>query len=205
MRYFFAALLCFVVVAVLTLGLRGHKSASTPIEIFPDMDRQPKYKSQTATSFFPDGRADRPPVPGSVPFELPVENPYLLTGKMGDKWGDGIPLEVTPELLQRGQERFNINCAVCHGATGKGNGITSQYGLAGAANYHLDTYRAMADGQIFYTIAHGKGNMLGYPHVTPQDRWAIVAYVRALQRSQNATLADVPEDKKAELEKEKAK
>lgn len=205
MRYFFAALLSFVVVAVLTLGLRGHKSSSTPIEIFPDMDRQPKYKSQTATAFFPDGRADRPPVPGSVPFELPVENPYLLTGKMGDKWGDGIPVEVTPELLQRGRERFDINCAVCHGATGKGNGITSQYGLAGAANYHLDTFRAMADGQIYSTIVHGKGNMLGYPHITLQDRWAIVAYVRALQKSQNATLADVPEDKKAELDKEKAK
>jgi mono/diheme cytochrome c family protein len=203
MRYFFAALLSLVVVAVLTLGLRGQKSARTPIEIFPDMDHQPKFRSQQVTDFFPDGRADRAPIPGTVHFDLPVENPYLLTGKMGANWGDGIPMEVTPELMKRGQERFNINCAVCHGATGKGNGITSQYGLAGAANYHLDTFRNMPDGQIYNTLVHGKGNMLGYPHITLQDRWAIVAYIRALQKSRNAAITDVPEDKKAELEQSK--
>lgn len=127
---------------------------------------------------------------------------YYNTGKMGDHWGTGIPVEVTPELMQRGQQRFNITCVMCHGATAAGNGITKQYGLATVVTLQDQRIRQMADGEIFNTITNGKNTMMAYgPNVIVPDRWAIIAYLRALQRSQNATIADVPEDQRAELEK----
>jgi len=127
---------------------------------------------------------------------------YYNTGKMGDHWGTGIPLEVTSELMQRGQQRFNITCAMCHGPTAAGNGITKQYGLATVVTLQDERIRKMADGEIFNTITNGKNTMMAYgPNVIVPDRWAIIAYLRALQRSQNATIADVPEEHRAELEK----
>jgi mono/diheme cytochrome c family protein len=200
-RTFFYALLVLIVLGVGVAGFRGSRFRDPPIEIFPDMDRQPKYKSQTTTSFFPDGRMDRPPVPGAVEFGLPVEDHYLLTGKLDGTWGRGFPVVVTKELLQRGRERFDINCAVCHGRLGLGNGIAAQSGVNGVANYHSDIFRQMPEGQIYNTIVHGKGNMIGLPHLALQDRWAIVAYVRALQRSQMAPLDDVPEKEREALNK----
>jgi len=140
---------------------------------------------------------------GSPLGEFSAGTDYMNTGKMGDQWGTGMPLPVTPELLARGQKVFTINCAVCHGATGQGNGITSKYGLLGIANYHQDKYRQMADGQIFNTITHGYNTMMAYgDKVTVKDRWAIIAYMRALQKSQNARLEDVPPDHRAALEAE---
>lgn len=133
--------------------------------------------------------------------EFSAGTDYMNTGKMGDQWGTGMPLPVTPELLERGRKVFTIDCAVCHGATGQGNGITSKYGLLGIANYHQDKYRQMADGQIFNTITHGFNTMMAYgDKVTVKDRWAIIAYMRALQKSQNARLEDVPPDQRAVLE-----
>jgi mono/diheme cytochrome c family protein len=167
-------------------GFRGDFTKNTPIEIFPDMDRQPKYKSQTPSPFLPEGRVDRVPPYGSIPFHIQTDQPYLITGKMGSMWGTGIPVTVDQKLLARGQERYQINCQVCHGAAGAGNGITSQYGLVGAASYHADKYRTMADGEIFNTITHGKGQMGPYHHIEVKDRWAIIAYIRALQLSQNS-------------------
>jgi mono/diheme cytochrome c family protein len=109
---------------------------------------------------------------------------------------------VTPQLMQRGRERFNITCAMCHGATAAGNGITKQYGLATVVTLQDDRIRKMADGEIFNTITNGKNTMMAYgPNVTVADRWAIIAYLRALERSQNATAADVPEEHRTELEK----
>lgn len=117
---------------------------------------------------------------------------YLDTGKMGDQWGTGIPFEVTLEVMARGQERFSINCAVCHGATGGGNGVTSKYGWPNIANYHDKRIVEMADGEIYNTITNGKNSMMGYgANLSVEDRWAIVTYVRALQRAQNAKLEDV--------------
>jgi len=108
---------------------------------------------------------------------------------------------VTAELLQRGQERYTIFCGVCHGASGAGNGVAGQYGLVAIASLHQDRLREMADGEIYNTITHGKNTMLGYGASIPlDDRWAIVAYVRALQLSQNATLNDVPSDERSKLE-----
>jgi mono/diheme cytochrome c family protein len=156
------------------------------------MDRQPKYKSQTPSPFFPEGRVDRVPPYGTVPFSVPTDQPYLITGKMGNMWGTGIPVTVDKKLLARGQERYEINCRVCHGATGAGNGITTQYGLVGVASIHLDKYREMADGEIFNTITHGKGQMGPYHHIEVADRWAIIAYLRALQFSQNAPASLLP-------------
>jgi mono/diheme cytochrome c family protein len=127
---------------------------------------------------------------------------YHDTGKMGANWGTGIPMQVTPELLQRGQQRFNITCVMCHGATASGNGITKQYGLTTVVSLQDDRIRKMADGEIFNTITNGKNTMMAYgPNIIVPDRWAIIAYLRALHRSQNATAADVPEDQRAELDK----
>ena len=185
-RIFLAVFGSVALAIVAIAGFRGDFTKNTPIEIFPDMDRQPKYKSQTPSPFLPEGRVDRVPPYGSIPFHIQTDQPYLITGKMGSMWGTGIPVTVDEKLLARGQERYQINCQVCHGASGAGNGITSQYGLVGAASYHADKYRTMADGEIFNTITHGKGQMGPYHHIEVKDRWAIIAYIRALQLSQNA-------------------
>lgn len=203
MRYFFFAFLVAVISAVVILGYRGQKTERRPFEIFNDMDHQAKFKSQSESRFYADGRADRAPIPGTIPASVPVGNDpagsYYATGLINGTFGDGIPIPVDMKLLQRGQERYTINCAVCHGASGGGNGIVSEYGFGGIANYHTDPIRRMPDGQIYYTIVHGKNTMLGLPHIAPDDRWAIVAYVRALQRSQQGTLADVPQSEREKL------
>jgi mono/diheme cytochrome c family protein len=126
---------------------------------------------------------------------------YYNTGKMGDRWGTGIPLEVTAELMERGRQRFNITCAMCHGAAAEGNGITKQYGLATVVTLQDDRIRNMSDGEIFNTITNGKNTMMAYgSNIIVADRWAIIAYLRALQRSQHAGISDVPEEHRADLE-----
>ena len=226
-KIFFIAFIFVTIITIALLGFQGEHRQVTPIEFFGDMKRQDKVKFQRPSSFFADGRAARPPVDDTIPmgFDIPghpmqnsgapkddIDSPlgefsagtdYLNTGKMGDQWGTGLPLPVTIELVRRGQREFTINCAVCHGATGQGNGITSKYGLNGIANYHQDKYRQMADGQIFNTITHGYNTMMAYgDKVTVKDRWAIIAYIRALQKSQYSRLEDVPEDQRAALENE---
>jgi mono/diheme cytochrome c family protein len=226
-KIFFIAFIFVTIITIALLGFQGEHRQVTPIEFFGDMKRQDKVKFQRPSSFFADGRAARPPVDDTIPmgFDIPghpmqnsgapkddIDSPlgefsagtdYLNTGKMGDQWGTGLPLPVTIEMVRRGQREFTINCAVCHGATGQGNGITSKYGLNGIANYHQDKYRQMADGQIFNTITHGYNTMMAYgDKVTVKDRWAIIAYIRALQKSQYARLEDVPEDQRAALENE---
>src|SRR5256712_13463488 len=131
-----------------------------------------------------------------------VGTDYYNTGKMGDRWGTGIPVPVTPELLERGRQRFGITCAMCHGATAAGNGITKQYGLATVVSLQDERIRKMADGEIFNTITNGKNTMMAYgPNIIVPDRWAIIAYLRALQRSQNAASVDVPPEPLADLGK----
>jgi mono/diheme cytochrome c family protein len=131
---------------------------------------------------------------------------YYNTGKMGNNWGTGLPVPVTEQLMQRGQQRFNINCSVCHGFTAAGNGIAKQYGLNTVATLQDERIRKMADGEIFNTITNGKNTMMSYGGNVPVgDRWAIIAYLRALQRSQNAGAADVPPEELAKLEKAEAK
>ena len=226
MKYLLLGFLIAVLLVAIVAGPRGRHSTSRPLEFFPDMVRQSKVKPQSPSGFFADGVGPRRPVEGAVPigFEMPhttaasrlqpdsevqtaenherlafTEGPtYYDTGMMGDQWGTGIPLEVTPELMEKGRERFTINCQVCHGATGGGNGVTSQYGLANIANYHLEKYLKMADGEIYYTITNGHNSMNGYgANITVHDRWAIVCYIRALQKAQEVTLAELtPEQQK---------
>ena len=229
-RGFFLIFLLTGVALVAFLGFRGQRSTGSPIELFPDMVRQPKVRAQAPLGFFADARGARVPVAGTVPigYEMPKaqseSNPatapvaaeinthprvgfssgadYYNTGKMGANWGTGLPVPVTSELMERGKQRFNINCAVCHGAVAAGDGITKQYGLATVVSLQDERIRKMADGEIFNTITNGKNTMMSYgPNVTVADRWAIIAYVRALQRSQNATAADVPAEHRAELDK----
>jgi mono/diheme cytochrome c family protein len=228
LRGFLLISLLFTIALVAILGFRGEKSTGSPIEVFPDMVRQMKVRAQAPSGFFADGRGPRLPIAGTVPIGYDMPKPetiatpaaaaaapptrahvafsagtdYYDTGKMADHWGTGIPVEVTPQLMQRGRERFNITCAMCHGATAAGNGITKQYGLATVVTLQDDRIRKMADGEIFNTITNGKNTMMAYgPNVTVADRWAIIAYLRALERSQNATAADVPEEHRTELEK----
>jgi mono/diheme cytochrome c family protein len=229
LRGFLLIAILVTIAAVAILGFHGQKSGDPPWELFPDMVRQMKVRAQSPLNFFADGRGPRVPVTGTVPigYEMPkpqtiatpaadvpvpeahsrvgfsVGTDYYDTGKMGGNWGTGIPVAVTPQLLQRGRERFNITCAMCHGATAAGNGITKQYGLVTVVSLQDDRIRKMADGEIFNTITNGKNTMMAYgPNVMVADRWAIIAYLRALQRSQNGTIADVPPEHRAELEKQ---
>ena len=134
-----------------------------------------------------------------------VGTDYYNTGKMAANWGTGIPVPVTTELMQRGQQRFNINCSACHGLTAAGNGVVKQYGLTTVASLQDERIRKMADGEIFNTITNGKNTMMSYGgNVTVADRWAIITYLRALQRSQNASADDVPEDQRAKLDQPEA-
>jgi mono/diheme cytochrome c family protein len=202
MRNFFIIFFVVIIVFVCIAGVRGpefHKFTSPPVEIFADMRHQPRFRPQDETTLFADGRSDRQSVPGTIPQDVPDQASYFATGKMGDHWGTGIPIPVTSALLERGQQRFNINCAICHGATAGGNGVTTKYGLVGVANLQLPQFQAYPDGQIFYTITHGKGQMGSYGQIKPEDRWAIVAYVRALQRARNGKLDELPETLRAQL------
>ena len=228
LRAFLLISLLITLAGVAVLGFRGEKTTNEPWELFPDMVRQMKVRAQSPLKFFADGRGPRLPINGTVPigYEMPPRNvndaggppagsaemmmprgfsvgtDYANTGKMGTNWGTGIPVPVTPELIQRGQQRFNITCAMCHGATAAGNGITKSYGLATVVTLQDDRIRKMADGEIFNTITNGKNTMLAYgPTIMVSDRWAIIAYLRALQRSQGATAADVPPEHRAELDK----
>jgi mono/diheme cytochrome c family protein len=230
LRGFFVIFILCTIAIVAVFGFRGQKTTQPPTEIFPDMVRQMKVRAQAPLNFFADGRGPRLPVTGTVPIGYEMPKPkmedtppgmvagapeeaqtwvsfsagtdYFNTGKMGDQWGTGIPLPVTQQLMERGQQRFNITCAMCHGPTAAGNGITKQYGLATVVSLQDDRIRKMSDGEIFNTITNGKNTMMAYgPNVVVADRWAIIAYLRALQRSQHATAADVPEDRRAELDK----
>ena len=220
MRYFFLLILLIGIGVLGGAGFRGTKFTKPPTEIFADMDRQAKYKAQKNSEFFADGRVERTHVADTIPFgyNVPVKSStgetssnfykgftqgddYIDTGKIGTDWGTGLPISVDDALVHRGQQRYAINCAVCHDGLGGGNGITTQYGLVGVPSFHQDRLRDMADGEIYNTITHGKNTMMSYgDKITREDRWAIVAYVRALQRAQNATKSDVPADVLAKLE-----
>jgi Cytochrome C oxidase, cbb3-type, subunit III len=226
LKYFFIIFIFLVLLVIATAGFRGQKSGQPPIEIFPDMDRQPKVKAQTPSHFYADGRAARPPVDGTVPlgYSMPMHKlvdgsvgqatgpyqqiifssspNYFDTGKMGENWGTGIPFEVSIAILRRGQQRFGIYCGVCHGATGAGNGVAQKFGLNTVQSLLQDRIRVMSDGEIFNTVTQGKNTMMGYgDRIQVIDRWAIIAYLRALQKSQGgATLADVPDEQRTQLE-----
>ncbi len=211
MRWFFLVLALAIVTFVVALGPRGAKFSDPPFELFPDMDRQYKFKSQKPSHFFEDGRASRKPVDGTIPmgYSAPLNKEdgvptsaldfsygegYYNTGLFGDYFGSGYPEELTLDqaLLERGKQRFQINCTPCHGESGNGQGIVSKYWLIPpTANLQSDLVKALPEGQLFWTITHGKGLMGPYKGtINVQDRWAIVAYLRALQKTSATTAAN---------------
>lgn len=177
---------------------RGKPRERRPTVIIPDLEFQKKFKAQGETDLFADGRTMRTPPEGTVARGTLKTDGEFYTGWISEE--DSIyvahnPRSMSEELLRRGQDRFNIYCAPCHDRTGYGRGIVVSYGLVPPTNFHDPRARAFEDGYLFNVISNGVRTMPSYGAQIPAtDRWAIVAYVRALQRSQNATLADVPQD-----------
>ena len=211
MKYFFLA---YAIIAALFIGLmpvRGSKSPDAPIRLFPDMDEQDKLKPQKPSEFFADGQGARQPVHGTQALGFNPEGlkeiggipepefgggtGHLATGGIDGYYANGMPeeLHLTAEnvgaFLKRGETVFDVNCAICHGKSGDGQGITGQFGVPGIANLTQDTYAQAVypDGRLFDVISNGKGNMGAYKHnINLRDRWAVVAYVRALQLARKA-------------------
>jgi mono/diheme cytochrome c family protein len=166
------------------------------------MRDQPRYEPLESSSFFPDNTSARPLMPGTVPNNYDVTNEWFYTGKTADgQYVDAFPFPVTMDVLKRGQERFNIYCSPCHGLSGMGDGMIVQRGFSHPPSYHQDRLRNAPIGHFVDVITNGYGQMYSYAYrVKPADRWAIAAYIRALQLSQNATINDVPAADQQQLE-----
>lgn len=183
---------------------RERPSEKPPVHLNPNMDSQEKYKAQAESKFFPDGSTMRVPVEGTVARGYLREDSEYYRGK--SETGEFIqsaPVDIDMNLLERGQERFDIYCSPCHGRVGDGRGIMISKGFVPPPSFHIDRLREMPDGQLYDVISNGLRNMAAYKHqIRPDDRWAIVVYLRALQRSQNASLKDVPEDIRENLDEQ---
>lgn len=167
-----------------------------------DMHDQPKYEPFEKSDFFADGRASRPLVAGTVARGSLRENAALYTGKSGTAFISEIPVPVTADLLRRGRTQFEAFCSPCHGRTGMGDGVIVQRGFKRPSSYHVDRLRAMPIGYFFDVMTNGYGAMSDYAsQVAVEDRWAVAAYIRTLQLSQNAPVTDVPADRRKGLEK----
>jgi mono/diheme cytochrome c family protein len=166
-----------------------------------DMQDQPKYTPLEASSFFVDGRSARPLPPNTIARGHLNDNDPFHTGADNGAFLNTIPMDITKPLLERGQQRYNIYCSPCHGELGYGDGMIARRGFKVPANFHNDRLRQAPPGYMFQVISNGYGAMPDYSNQIPhaEDRWAIVAYVRALQLSRNATAADVPPEEKPKL------
>ncbi|SPE29581.1 quinol:cytochrome c oxidoreductase monoheme cytochrome subunit 2 [Candidatus Sulfopaludibacter sp. SbA6] len=166
-----------------------------------DMHDQPKYIPLRPSEFFSDGRSERPLIEGTVARGYLNDDTAFYTGKGPDgKPLDTFPFPVTRDVILRGQDRFNVYCSPCHDRGGDGNGMIVRRGYRKPPTYHSDKIRQLQNGFIFDVITNGFGAMPDYAaQVAPHDRWAIVAYVRALQLSRNASINDVPADARGEL------
>lgn len=166
------------------------------------MKNQPMYKrTYKKNPFFADGMSVRPPVPGTVARGQLHEDTLLYQGKADGKYAEMFPFPATIEVLKRGEERYNIFCSVCHDRLGTGNGMVVQRGFKKPPSFHIDRLRDAAPGYFFDVITHGFGAMQDYSaQLTAEDRWAVIAYIRALQLSQRAALSDVPAAERAGLE-----
>ena len=200
MRNVYLATLFVCVLGVSILGFRGTTFTAPPIDLFPDwafpgMEVQPKHRPQSASGFFADGRSDRTPPARTVARGMLRDDDHLHRGKSSDgSFAAKLPaaLKVDLSLLERGQDRFQIYCSPCHGTLGDGNGMTKRYGMGATPTFHDARLRTMPDGEIFNTITNGKNTMMSYADkLSPEERWAVVTYVRALQRAQQGTVADV--------------
>ena len=216
MRYFLYCVLMILVGAAIgagIAGLRGRVSRQPPIEVFPDMDRQMKLRPMRPDAFFSNGISSQLAPPGTIARSEPLqtvngpvytyEDAPVNTGRLTGttNFVETNPLPVTGALLRRGRERFDIYCAPCHGALGDGNGITKKLGvMPTVANLQDKRIVEMADGEIFNTVTHGKSTMGAYGPIMPvADRWAVIAYLRALQLSQLGSVDDLPPDQQKML------
>jgi mono/diheme cytochrome c family protein len=195
------------------LGFRGTHFRKPSLYIFPDMEWQFKLRPQKPNAFFPNGLSSQLPLPGTIPRSAPLPTvtgpvyPYedapVNTGRLTGttNFVETNPLPITGELLTRGRQRFTINCTPCHGQLADGNGITRKIGaMAGIADLHDKRVVEMTDGELFYVITHGRNLMQPYgPNISVADRWAIVAYLRALQLSRLGALEDLPRPLRASL------
>ncbi len=201
----------FIVVlfgGMILAGCRGGVSEKPPIHLNQNMDAQERFEAQEANPFFADGRAMRQPVFGTVARGMLKEDTRYFRGQEADSsYVQDIPVPITREFVLRGRDRYNIYCAVCHDLAGSGQGIimTGNYGYTPAPSYHdpIVAARMADDGYVFDVITNGSASKLmpGYAQQIPVvDRWAITAYIRALQRSQNATAEDVPASVLADIQ-----
>jgi hypothetical protein len=215
MRYFLTIFAICIGLTVSLLGLRGCHSRKPPLYIFPDMEWQAKLRPQKPNAFFTNGLSSQLPVAGTIPRSAPIQTavgpvyPYedspVNTGRVtgATNFVELNPLPITAALLKRGQQRFTINCSPCHGQLADGNGITKKLGvMPTVANLHDKRIVELPDGEVFYVITNGRNTMGAYgPNVTVEDRWAIVAYLRALQLSVLGTIDDLPEAERGPLKK----
>ena len=182
---------------------RGRPSKKPPIHLVPDMDSQPRYDSQEESGYFEDAATMRLPVQGTIAIGQLNEDVAYYQGKNNSgAFVRDMPVEITLPMLRRGQQRFNIYCTSCHSRIGDGNGIVVKKGYLPPPTFHSERLRNVEDGHIFDVITNGIRNMPSHAHQIPvEDRWAIVAYIRALQKSQNATIDDVPVELREEITK----
>jgi len=160
-----------------------------------DMANQPRQNPLSPSSAFADGRSERQLIENTVAHGS-IENDVLFVPKDSN----AFPLPITRELLQRGQERYDIFCTPCHGLQGDGQGMVAVRGMKHPPSYHQDRLRQEPNGYIYDVVTNGFGAMYGYSaQISPRDRWAIVAYVRALQLSRNAHVADLPAELREKL------
>jgi mono/diheme cytochrome c family protein len=182
----------FAIVAVSAVAL-GFASCN-PIR--QDMANQPKNRPLSPSDFFTDGRSERPLVENTVAHGSLADDELVVA-----KDSNTFPLPVTEELLVRGRQRYGIFCSPCHGLQGDGQGMAAVRGMKHPPSYHDDRLRKSPNGYFFDVITNGFGGMLGYSaQIPPRDRWAIVAYVRALQLSRNAKVSDLPAELRQKLE-----
>ena len=166
-----------------------------------DMHNQPKFRPYTYSGFWNDARSMRPPVDHAIARGQLKTDSAFYRGRSGGQLVAEIPMKVTKDLLLRGQNRYNIYCTPCHGATGDGEGMVVQRGFKHPPSYHIERLRHQPADHFYDVISNGYGSMISYAsRIAPPDRWAIVAYVRALQLSQNATVGVVPAAERPKLD-----
>ena len=211
-RWLIYVLVVLVVLSWIPLALivraRAATSAKPRIHVVPDMDNQQKFKSQARNRLFADRRAMRPPVEGTVARgELREDDAFYRGRDQGGEWLTEMPVELSLSTLERGRERYDIFCSPCHGLAGHGDGMVAKRADAlqegtwtPPSSFHTELVRSRPVGHLYNSISNGVRNMPAYaPQITVEDRWAIVGYVKALQRSQSAIVDDVPAELRDQL------
>jgi mono/diheme cytochrome c family protein len=187
--------LCGALAAGAAGGCRGQASPEPPIHLNPNMVQQERFEAQERNDFFADHRAMRPEVPGTVPAGARDHDEHLVRGRVAGEPARTLPLALDETLLRRGRARYEVFCSPCHDAAGTGDGVVVRHGMVPPPSFDEPRLRAYAVGQIFVAISEGERNMPSYAAQIPvEDRWAIAAYVRALQVSRRARIEDVPPD-----------